>query len=180
MTKSTKPKDIIYVGIDNGVTGSIGAVNKDGSRTWFYETPVFKGQDFTKEKQNLNRLEVQEFEGIIKEITHFGRIPQPQSRFFIERPMINPTRFRATLSAVRCLEATLIALTLIGNFRYEFVDSKQFQNLLLPKGTKGAAALKKASKEVGLRLFPEHAELIERHKDADGILIAEAARRMNQ
>lgn len=176
----TEPKDIIYVGIDNGVTGSIGAVSKDGSQTWFYETPVHLEQDFTKKKQNLNRLEVQGFKKIIEEVSSFGWAVQPQTRIFIERPMINPTRFRATLSAVRCLEATLVALTLVGDFRYEFVDSKKWQMLLLPKGTKGTAALKKASVQVGLRLFPDHAALIKKHKDSDGLLIAEAMRRMER
>lgn len=185
MRNRSSIKDIIYVGIDNGVTGSIGAVNKDGSQTWFYETPVRLEQDFTKKKQNLNRLEVYEFETIIKSIVgHQLEDPSrewpPQLRIFIERPMINPTRFRATLSAVRCLEATLVALILVGDFRYEYVDSKLWQTLLLPKGTKGTAALKKASVQIGIRLFPAHAVLIKKHKDCDGLLLAEAMRRMKR
>lgn len=170
-----KTSDIIYVGIDNGVTGSIGATNGNGSRHWFYETPVHLEQDFTKKKQNLNRLDVQEFRRLIEIIASHGT-----PRFFIERPMINGMRFRASLSAARCLEATLVSLALVGDFRYEYVDSKQWQKVLLPKGTKGAAALKKASVQIGIRLFPAHAVLIKKHKDADGLLIAEAMRRMER
>lgn len=175
MRTKSKPRPIIYVGIDNGVTGSIGAVNERVSRHWFYETPVFKEQDYTKKKQNLNRLEVHEFRRIIEIIASHG-----EPRFFIERPMVNPMRFRATISAIRCLEATLNTLALVGKFRYQYVDSKEWQKLLLPKGTKGTAALKKASVDIGVRLFPAHVVLIKKHGDADGLLIAEAMRRMNQ
>jgi len=48
--------------------------------------------------------------------------------------------------------------------------------VLLPQGIKGDE-LKVASKDIGCRLFPEHTELIVKHKDADGILIAEYCRR---
>ena len=48
---------------------------------------------------------------------------------------------------------------------------------MLPKGIEGSAELKKASKDIGCRLFPSQADLINKHKDADGLLIAEWARR---
>jgi hypothetical protein len=44
---------------------------------------------------------------------------------------------------------------------------------LLPKGIKGSDELKKASLDVGVRLFPK----LPLKKDADGILIAEYMRR---
>ena len=47
---------------------------------------------------------------------------------------------------------------------------------MLPKGCKGAE-LKAASKDVGIRLFPQHKEIIVKQKDADSLLIAEWARR---
>ena len=47
---------------------------------------------------------------------------------------------------------------------------------LLPKGSKGIV-LKNDSKDIGCRLFPQSSALIVKHKDADGILIAEYCRR---
>ncbi|MDA3809619.1 MAG: hypothetical protein PF518_04730 [Spirochaetaceae bacterium] len=92
--------------------------------------------------------------------------------------MVNPTRFTATLSAIRCLEATIIAFEMY-DIPYQYCDSKQWQKELLPAGIKGTPELKKASADIGCRLFPEHEELIQKHGDADGLLIAEWARRMN-
>jgi hypothetical protein len=86
--------------------------------------------------------------------------------------MVNSARFSASMSAVRCLEATLIAIEEVG-FSYQYVDSKEWQKLLLPKGLKGSDELKKASFDVGKRMFPTLAI----KKDADGLLIAEYLRR---
>ncbi|MHC4574386.1 MAG: hypothetical protein ACYS76_09695 [Planctomycetota bacterium] len=49
---------------------------------------------------------------------------------------------------------------------------------MLPKGCK-KEELKKASIDIGCRLFPYHKEQIIKHKDADSLLIAEWARRKN-
>jgi hypothetical protein len=59
----------------------------------------------------------------------------------------------------------------------DYMDSGAWQKVLLPAGVKGAPKLKKASKDVGLRMFPMHAEIINEHGDADALLIAEWARR---
>jgi hypothetical protein len=86
--------------------------------------------------------------------------------------MVNSTRFNATLSAIRALEATLIALER-SQFPYEYIDSKEWQKVLLPKGLKGSDELKAASLDIGKRLFPS----LDIKKDADGLLIAEYMRR---
>ena len=49
----------------------------------------------------------------------------------IERPMVNPKRFEATVSALRALEATLIVLESL-NIGKEYCDSKGWQKALLP------------------------------------------------
>jgi ribosome biogenesis protein Tsr3 len=90
--------------------------------------------------------------------------------------MVNPGRFTATISAVRALEATLIVLEEL-DIAYDYIDSKGWQKDLLPLGLKSSDQQKKASAEVGIRMFPQFKELITKHKDADGILIAEWARR---
>ena len=58
---------------------------------------------------------------------------------------------------------------------YQLVDSKEWQGLMLPKGTKGSDDLKLASLSIGSRLFPQFSDQFK--KDADGILIAEWAKR---
>ena len=60
-----------------------------------------------------------------------------------------------------------------SQFPYEYIDSKEWQKILLPKGLKGSDELKKASLDVGKRMFPE----LNLKKDADGLLIAEFLRR---
>jgi len=89
----------------------------------------------------------------------------------IERPMINPSRWRASMSAIRALEATLNVVELL-KIPYEYIDSKEWQKALLPKKIKGTSELKKASYDIGMRKFPQFEEIIKKQKDADGILIA--------
>lgn len=159
-----------YIGIDNGTTGTIGIL--DGDTSVLVETPVFQTLGYQKSKvRHIHRIDVPALKKLLKQYDPF------MTRVAIERPMINVTRFQASISAARSLEATLIVLESL-RFGYEYIDSGHWQKALLPVGVKGAPNLKKASKEVGLRMFPMHAEIIKKHGDADGILIAEWARRL--
>lgn len=157
-----------YVGIDNGVTGTIGIIHAHGL-VEFMKTPVRLEQSYTKKKQNVSRI-------LVKELTHMLEILEPPVMVSVERPMINGTRFKASMSGIRALEATLNVLELL-ELPYQYIDSKEWQKDLLPKGIKGTDELKKASKDIGIRLFPQHKELIEKHGDADGLLIAEYCKR---
>lgn len=156
-----------YIGIDNGVSGSIGIIN--GIHIHVFKTPIRKVLNYTKAKQWLNRID-----GIaLRKIFHLA----PMGTFcLVERPMVNPGRFKATVSALRALEATLIILEDL-DIPYQYIDSKEWQKELLPSGLKGPEELKPASAEVACRLFPHLGEQIRKHKDGDGILIAEYARR---
>ena len=165
---------IAYIGIDNGVSGSIGAVNRKGESILFRMMPTFQQQDYTKKKKNISRIHIEGLDGIIHILN--SRFLNTHLRIFIERPMVNPTRFVATGSALRTLEATLIVLEMHHN-SYRFVDSKEWQKIMLPHGVKGSDKLKKASCDIGKRLFPEYTNEINKQKDADGLLIAEAARK---
>ena len=89
--------------------------------------------------------------------------------------MVNPTRFKATTSALRCFEAELVIIEYLG-LRHIFIDSKEWQKELLPKGCSGND-LKKASLDIGNRLFPMFEKF--KHPDRDGLLIAEYGRRKN-
>jgi len=163
-----------YIGIDNGVSGSLAFLSGDGEMVRFKSTPVRKEQSYTKAKAQITRvdwLELQTWFAFCADM--FGNAKY--TRAFIERPFVNPKGFKATVSALRALEATLICVEW-AHLSYQYVDSREWQRVLLPKGCKGPE-LKAASKDIGIRLFPGFAEEIRKHKDADSLLIAEWARR---
>lgn len=166
MNKKTESK--FYIGIDNGVTGSIGIVGKELTYYEFMETPVTFGQDYTKTKKNVSRVNVTALAEVVSTLKEYGLCVA-----VLERPMKNPARFDATCSAMRALEAELTVLELY-NVPYMFIDSKEWQKEMLPKRIAGTKELKKASLDIGKRLFPE---INSKHPDRDGILIAEYARR---
>ena len=161
-TKFTK----LYIGIDNGVSGTIGYTDGyDISKQ--IKMPVFSQQNYTKAKGNITRIDSIKLKRILE-------LLDTQYSFIfcsIERPMVNPGRFKASISAVRALETTQTTLEQL-QIPYQFVDSKQWQKEMLPKGIKGKE-LKKAGIDIAKRLFPA----IECKPDADGILIAEWSRR---
>ncbi len=159
-----------YIGIDNGVSGSLALVLPGCAE--FRKMPIHKEQSYTKVKAQITRVDWMELDIILASWCSRG---YDSFRAFIERPYVNPKGFKATVSALRCLEATLISVERV-RLSYEYVDSRQWQKILLPKGCKGPD-LKTASTDIGCRLFPEHSVAIKKHKDADSLLIAEWARR---
>lgn len=159
----------VYVGIDNGTTGTIGIVG-DNIQPQIHHTPVKKEQDYTKARKNISRLECGAFREILDQFNHNDIC------VVMERPMINPTRWTASMTAIRCWEATLIMLESMG-ISHQFIDSKEWQREMLPKGIKGSDVQKKASLDIAHRLFPQLADF--KHSDFDGLLIAEYARRKN-
>lgn len=158
-----------YIGIDNGISGTVGVIS--ATESIFVETPVISQQNYTKKKANITRID---WKGLYDLLAKYKGT---NCFVVIERPMVNPSRFQATTSALRALESTLIVVEQL-ELPHSFLDSKEWQKALLPKGVKGSDELKKASMDIGVRLFPQHAELIKSHKDADGILMAEYCRRI--
>ena len=177
-----------YIGIDNGVTGSICVVNDIGEVKLYEPTPVHKCLNYTKKKEFLQRLDGVALAEMLKPYADACIVA-------IERPMVNPMRWKATVSALRCDEATLIVLELL-NIPYRYIDSKEWQSVMLPKRKapprtadkkataqekvqlkKEKARFKKETKElslaVGRKLFP----LLRLKDDADAALIAEWARK---
>jgi len=159
----------IYIGIDNGVTGSIGIINECLNTVFFIKTPVKKEQSYTKAKQNITRINGHLLKQILQE-----HIENNTCFCLIERPMVNPSRWKASVSAIRALEATL---TIIEDLKipYQYIDSKEWQKALLPNGS-AKEELKKDSLNIGKRLFPNVESI---HDDMDGLLIAEYAKRKN-
>jgi hypothetical protein len=160
----------VVVGIDNGVTGTIAILDRRGNVIHFDKIPTFKEQNYTKKKGNVTRIAG----GQLKDILSMHGV-KPVFAYY-ERPMVNPTRFQATLSAIRALEATLTIIELL-QIPYDYIDSKEWQKVMLPNGIKGEADLKKASVDICKRLFPTQHEFAVKHGDADGLLIAEYLRR---
>ena len=152
-----------YIGLDNGVTGTIGIIGEDGVQ--FLKVPVKKEQNYTKKKDNITRIDIDKFMDLL------GKYKPSETFILIERPMVNPQRFKATVSAVRCLEAELVSIEHL-KIPFQYCDSKEWQKVLLPKGTDDT---KKASMDIGNRLFPQFKDF--KHPDRDGLLIAEYAKR---
>ena len=153
-----------YIGIDNGTTGTMAILCPDGTKI-FLKVPVRKEQDYTKAKKNVTRVDVRLFYELLKDFKDKDVFA------LIERPMVNPTRFQSSASALRCMEAELTVIEAL-DIPYQFCDSKEWQKELLPKGCDDT---KKASLDIGNRLFPMFREV--KHPDRDGLLIAEYARR---
>lgn len=155
-----------YIGMDNGVSGSIGIIDSTGTQTLFFQMPTFSELNYTKEVKHITRIDFSRLENILKNCTC--------PLVIMERPMVNPQRFQASASALRALEATLIVLERL-ELPKMYIDSKEWQKVMLPHGIKGSDKLKAASLDIGKRLFPQFSGLYK--TDADGILIAEWARR---
>lgn len=159
----------IFAGVDNGISGTIGFVG-DSIEPIIVHTPIIKEHDYTKRNKMISRLDYSKFMEL------FDNYNKNDIIVVQERPLINSTRFNASISAARCHEAELIMIEVMG-LRHIFIDSKEWQKELLPKGIKGSDEQKKASLDIGNRLFPQFSQF--KHKDRDGILIAEYARRKN-
>jgi hypothetical protein len=158
---------MIIIGIDNGVSGSIGII--DGEEIYYRKTPVKKQLNYTKTKRWITRIDTEKLEELLLKYN------DRSTKIYIERPMVNPGRFQATASALRALEASLVVIEKL-QIPYQYVDSKEWQEVLLPKKLKGEE-LKEASLNIGMRIFPKID--FTGFKDADGLLIAEWGRRKN-
>lgn len=158
----------VWIGWDNGI-GNISAIWEDKSAE--YEiTPIKKCLNYTKTVAYISRLDRGKTANIIANWI-IGYMPI----ICIERPMVNPGRFKATASGLRMVEAQecLMEDLLVP---YRFIDSKEWQKAMLPSGVKGADT-KPASLSIGARLFPHLSDKLK--NDADSLLMAEYMRRQN-
>lgn len=172
---------MLYIGIDNGVSGTIGVVGETRSESKssiYFKMPIKRVLDYTKKEKWVNRIDFVSLLLFLKNTN----IKKHDCRAFIERPMVNPMMFNASLSAVRALETTLVVLEELS-ISYEFIDSKEWQKVMLPelankdRGDRHAQ-LKKMSLAIGKRLFPNID--FKGFEDADGILIAEYCRKVKK
>ena len=160
-----------WIAVDNGVSGTIGILSTF-SEPVFMKTPVIMVQDYTKVKKNISRLDAPAFYKLLSD----WKEKSDSLILCLERPMINPSMFKASESAVRCFEAMWAVIDLLS-IPVTFIPSSDWQKELLPKGTKGAPELKKASLDIGNRLYPQFKDF--KHPDRDGILMAHWLKQTN-
>ena len=155
----SKMNNRVYLGVDNGSTGTIGIIEPDGN-CQILAVPTIMQQDYTKAKQNITRLNYDLFYAILD--------TYPFSFIGMERPMVNPKfRWPATKSALRIWEAQLIAIEHL-KIPYIIIDSKVWQKEFFPNGFEPGHT-KELSNQVGRRLFPK---VINPFSDYDGLLLA--------
>lgn len=172
---------MIYVGIDNGVSGAI-AYYKD-EKMYVCELPVKSVQNYTKKVEFVNKLDFVELKKIFGNILSYGQ----QIKVLWERPFCNSKMFNASLSSMLSYQTTLDVFAEL-QIAYDMVDSKIWQTKLLPKGIykitqdkngrnrikADRKMLKKASIDTANRLYP----YLEIKKDgqADAVMICEYLR----
>jgi len=147
-----------YIGVDNGVSGAITILNESGEILLHEKTPVKRCLNYTKKKAFLNRVDRECMKAMLLKAGE-------NTTCYIERPMLNPTRWAASVSAIRCVETTEGLLEEL-QIPYEFIDSKAWQKALLPSGLIGSQ-LKEAADSVAHRLYPK-AKIV----NSDSLLIA--------
>ena len=125
MDGENKSMDRIHIGIDNGTTGTIAIINNKSAI--YASMPIKKELSYTKKKQYITRIHWKDLGNYLRD--NVGK--QCSAFCLIERPMVNPMRFKASMSAIRALEATLIVLERL-EIPYQYIDSKEWQRALLP------------------------------------------------
>ena len=145
---------------DNGVSACWSIFNTKGNALFYEHVSLKKQVDYTG-KGNINRIDTFKLSKLLEQ---YG-----DSIAILEYPYKNPAQFKTTCSAMRSLEAVVITLEEYG-MPIKYITAKEWQKVLLP-GVKGRPALKKASMELGLKLFPQYEKLIKKERDADGLLI---------
>lgn len=157
---------MVFIGIDNGVTGTIGAV---GDVTYFGKTPVFRHRKYTVKEQYIHRIDRTKLSLVLQALVNGGGY-----RILLENPMTAGKGGNKDSSA-RAWEATLNTLEDLG-LDYETVPAKRWQKLLLP-GVMGRDNLKEASLRLGKKLYPQFSYV--KSGDFDGLLIAEYGKQIH-
>ncbi len=163
----------MIISLDNGVTGYLTIMKNNGEVIYFDKVPSFKTLSYTKMKQYITRINVIELKSILEKAINENKEDTP-IKVCMERPMINPVRFKSSVSAIRALEAEIIACELV-NLPIYFIDSKEWQKVMLPAGL-NKNETKKASDEVAKRIFPQFSGKI-KNGTGDSLLMAEYFRK---
>ena len=158
--------DRTIISADNGVSAYWTILHSNDDVDYF-KIPTKSQRNYQKTKErNITRVDVKQLQLTLCSNIHKYQ-PEIPIEVILERPMVNLSRFQASMSAMRALEATLIALEQIDVPPPIFIDSKSWQSIMLPN-IEGSDELKKASLELGKKLYPK----IKFKKDADSLLMA--------
>src|SRR5574343_661047 len=125
MTQESVP---FVIALDNGVSAYYTVLDENSKLIEHAHVPVKKCRNYTKEEQRITRIDVPLL------VKMFSKYLLKEPKVLLERPMINNTRFKQSMSAIRAFEATLIALEQVG-LEHQVVDSKSWQRTFLPGGT---------------------------------------------
>ena len=169
------PRGILF--FDNGTTGTVGWIYGGGNYADYdmIEVPVKKRASFHKDPRSTTVIDVEKLKGTIRDWMEQGKLISKDVIAYRERPMINPKRWQASMSASRADEAETIMLEQMG-IEDHYVDSKAWQRHVLPSSGKAGTTsdmLKAESMDIGLKEFkddPGIVQCIRKHGDADGIL----------
>ena len=161
----------IFCAVDNGCTGTIGAVTESGEWAFFMPVPTYRTKDYNRSKvRHTTHVDYDVLKSILETLGKQGDL-----RLISERPLKNPRLFTATVSGVRAHEVLLAATRTLGVEIEKTLDSRDWQKIMCGDFAKGES--KAASVRAGCELFPEHSASIRKHGDADGLLMAEYFRR---
>ena len=156
------------IGIDNGVSGALSILSQNISKFYLSKSYTKKCKSYTKKEQNITRIDVENLRKII--IENIPKEKLNETIAILERPLVNPTRFKASMSAMRSIEATLIVLEELG-IDVEYTDSKVWQHGIFTIEERAKLDTKELSRKYGLEYYPQFKDLIEK-QDADALLIS--------
>lgn len=171
--------------------GSIACLIPEKQYIDYLETPAFECNDYTQEIRKMNRIDIIELkEWFEKHLKFAKKIYKNKIKVIVilERPMVNPQRFRESGYALRAFEATLITLEML-KLDYIIIDSKKWQHHFFGKDT-AQIDLKKESLKLSLNILTDEYEkdniyeldisnmkkLINSHGDGDSLLMCRYAK----
>lgn len=182
--ENSKNANIVF-GLDNGSTGTICCIIPEYNYVDFKLTPNKECLDYPKEIQYINRIDVNELKKWFeKNINNAKKFYKNEIKIIVilQRPMVNPQRFKQSGFALRAFEATLLVLQSL-NLNYIIIDSKKWQHYFFGKNT-SQIDLKLQSMNLGIKILQniktninqkeiqQMIEIIKKHGDADGLLIS--------
>ena len=153
----------ITIGVDNGTTGTIGIITPDGA---IFETMPTKDELQGRAGKVIKRVD---WEALRHLLLPYHDCGADKVRVFVERPFTGKF-LNAVLPGQRSYEAVLVVVEML-RFSRTTVDSRDWQKTMLA-GVSGSPALKLASRLRGCALYPQFADQIKKHGDADGLLIS--------
>lgn len=181
--QSLKNIDLV-IGMDNGSTGTICSWIIGTNQIDFKQTPSKRECNYQKQINYIDRLNHEQIKSWLKNnIKKTQKLYKREIRIIIiiERPMVNPQRFDASLNAVRAFQSLLVILQQL-NIKYLTIDSKQWQHYFFGKDT-SFMDLKFESLKMGINVFNQiqpsgfiqMIDIIRNHGDADALLITKYA-----